>query len=284
MKTHYDTLGVAQDAAQREIRRAYLRQIRKYHPDRNPHKDAHRITALLNEAYTVLSDADAREAYDRGLSTPVLYSQEPKTTRPVPAKPQPWMLRMPRMTTVAGVVVLGAVAYFAVVLLADFWQGFGESSLSQPQGAQAIGGVKPSGKPDETRKPAQPAVRLATGASLQSPLDTNGRGELRVENDTKNDAVVYVVEADSHRIARSFFVRAGEEYSEKGIGNGRYQLSFTSGMDWNAAAERFNRDVRMRSSERVLTYAERDVSGAPVRYEVRLSPSGSEMDEATHVD
>ena len=65
-KNYYDTLGVAKNATEKEIRTAYRRLARKHHPDVN-HGDSSAEARFkeINEAYQVLSDADSRKKYDR---------------------------------------------------------------------------------------------------------------------------------------------------------------------------------------------------------------------------
>jgi len=64
-RDYYDVLGVSKDATQDEIRRAYRRLARKYHPDVNDSPEAADHFKEINEAYHVLSDAEKRRAYDR---------------------------------------------------------------------------------------------------------------------------------------------------------------------------------------------------------------------------
>jgi molecular chaperone DnaJ len=65
-KNYYDVLGVKKDASEKEIRQAYRRLARKYHPDVNPgDKSAESKFKEINEAYEVLSDKDNRKKYDR---------------------------------------------------------------------------------------------------------------------------------------------------------------------------------------------------------------------------
>src|SRR5262245_25832768 len=63
---YYKTLGVKRAATQEEIRKAYRRLARKYHPDLNPgDKSSEEKFKQLSEAYDVLSDPKKREVYDK---------------------------------------------------------------------------------------------------------------------------------------------------------------------------------------------------------------------------
>src|SRR5438309_11882106 len=62
----YDTLGVAKGASQDEIKKAYRKLARQYHPDKNPgDKEAEDSFKRVQGAYDVLSDEDKRNQYDR---------------------------------------------------------------------------------------------------------------------------------------------------------------------------------------------------------------------------
>lgn len=64
-KDYYQIMGVARDASQDEIKRAYRRLARKYHPDVSKEKDAEAHFKEIGEAYEVLKDPQKRAAYDR---------------------------------------------------------------------------------------------------------------------------------------------------------------------------------------------------------------------------
>ncbi len=66
VRDYYEVLGVARNASDKEIRQAYRRLARKYHPDVNPgDKTAEQKFKEVQEAYDVLSDKEKREQYDR---------------------------------------------------------------------------------------------------------------------------------------------------------------------------------------------------------------------------
>ena len=65
-KTLYDTLGVAKGASQDEIKKAYRKLARQYHPDKNPgDEEAEERFKEVQAAYDVLSDEEKRKQYDR---------------------------------------------------------------------------------------------------------------------------------------------------------------------------------------------------------------------------
>jgi len=64
-KDYYGIMGVARDAAQDEIKRAYRKLARKYHPDVSKESDAEVRFKEVGEAYEVLKDPEKRTAYDQ---------------------------------------------------------------------------------------------------------------------------------------------------------------------------------------------------------------------------
>ncbi len=65
IKDYYRILGVERNASKEEIKKAYRRLARLYHPDRNPDPSAEEKFKEINEAYHILSDDEKREEYDR---------------------------------------------------------------------------------------------------------------------------------------------------------------------------------------------------------------------------
>ena len=64
-KDYYQTMGVARDATADDIRRAYRKLARKYHPDVSKEADAEARFKEVGEAYEVLKDPEKRTAYDQ---------------------------------------------------------------------------------------------------------------------------------------------------------------------------------------------------------------------------
>jgi molecular chaperone DnaJ len=67
---HYEVLGVARDASEDQIKKAYRKLARELHPDVNPAPEAQERFKLVTHAYEVLSDSDSRRQYDQGGQNP----------------------------------------------------------------------------------------------------------------------------------------------------------------------------------------------------------------------
>ena len=66
----YQVLGISNSAGKDEIRKAYRKLARKFHPDSNPgNKQAEDKFKEINDAYVILSDEKKKAEYDRGTAT-----------------------------------------------------------------------------------------------------------------------------------------------------------------------------------------------------------------------
>jgi len=84
--THYEVLGVKQNATSEEIRAAFLNKSKEFHPDVNKSgHDYHEKIVQINAAYSVLSKALPRKHYDSSLRTqtyPTQYTNSTQTSKP----------------------------------------------------------------------------------------------------------------------------------------------------------------------------------------------------------
>lgn len=98
MTTHYDVLGVAQEAVQADIKRAYYRKARSYHPDAHAGSadpvlhEASRAMAALNAAWNVLRDERLRAEYDDSLAMAAAAGSGSRLRRSRSARRSPPML------------------------------------------------------------------------------------------------------------------------------------------------------------------------------------------------
>jgi curved DNA-binding protein CbpA len=112
--TYYDILKVSRQAAPEGVRCAYRKLAQRYHPDKlQGHADAVRVMAMLNEAYSVLSDPDKRACYDRGIEQAQARADAAKSALASPSQLRqaawPWYLLY--ATIAFTVVSVGTVAY-----------------------------------------------------------------------------------------------------------------------------------------------------------------------------
>ena len=65
-RDYYDILGIGKDAKEQEVKSAYRKLAKKYHPDSNPNdKNAEQMFKEITEAYNVLSDKEKKRLYDK---------------------------------------------------------------------------------------------------------------------------------------------------------------------------------------------------------------------------
>jgi ferredoxin len=109
-KDYYAVLGVSEKASYKQIKYAYRRLARKYHPDRNNSVFAEEMIKKINAAFEVLSDGANRAQYDKigfDSTRQMKPKQEPVYTNPKPRKManesvvadvfnEPYLLDMPR--------------------------------------------------------------------------------------------------------------------------------------------------------------------------------------------
>jgi hypothetical protein len=76
MRNYYKVLEVSENASPEEIKKAYYKLIKQWHPDHNPHTPiSDDMMKMYNEAYDVLSDPKKRHAYDDSIG--ILHSDVP---------------------------------------------------------------------------------------------------------------------------------------------------------------------------------------------------------------
>ena len=86
-KNYYEILEITQQAKAEDIRRAYIKLARQYHPDHNENNNA-AIMAELNHVYEVLSNPRKRQEYDKRFVPPKVYdfSKPKEEENKVPAE------------------------------------------------------------------------------------------------------------------------------------------------------------------------------------------------------
>jgi curved DNA-binding protein len=206
-RDYYRALGVERTASEADIRQAYRRLARQYHPDINPgNTEAEARFKEINEAYEVLSDAEKRQQYDRFGSEWPRYQQAPAGAGGWPGGASP-----------AGV---------------DFSDVFA-SFFNQGGGTRGAGGVRSAGRDidqpveitlDEAFSGTQRAVQLQApgapprtitvkipaGAATGSRIRVSGEGGMGTAGGRRGDLMLLVSVAD-----HPTFTRQGDDLSRE---------------------------------------------------------------------
>src|SRR3990167_4795865 len=82
VKDYYQIMGIKRDASDKDIKTAYRRLARQYHPDLNKDANSEEKFKELGEAYAVLGDAEKRKMYDQYGSADVGSGPGPGQTHP----------------------------------------------------------------------------------------------------------------------------------------------------------------------------------------------------------
>ncbi len=190
--------------------------------------------------------------------------------------------------TIAVLLCFAKVVYTAVGRAPDQQQSGGNNAEPGPGSTTTI----PLAELHVTDVPEAdtPARYLENGTEIRRRLRTGGLGELTVENGTSGDAVVNLVYAPTTKVIRSFYVRSGSSFTERGIRPGSYDVYFSAGTDWNPNLRRFNRDVSYVRFGKELQFTETPNQNNEIEYEkheITLQPviggdvPSTPVDEAT---
>ena len=121
-KNFYEVLEVREDASAREIRDAYLKKVRQWHPDVNSNKDfrlCHKMMCTINEAYSHLIDPELRKLHDE-----VLAERREEAYQKATSKKQP------ENTSRSASILLSGTKYFDYYDLDDYDEDEKEDFIS----------------------------------------------------------------------------------------------------------------------------------------------------------
>jgi DnaJ domain len=99
-------------------------------------------------------------------------------------------------------------------------------------------------------------ISLPNGTQIIKRRRTGGYGKFAVDNGTAYDAVIELVDTQSKRAIRAFYVGAGQNFTEDHIGLGTYAIYYMTGEGWNASTKLFNRVTEFGSFDEKATFAE----------------------------
>ncbi|HXH25723.1 MAG TPA: J domain-containing protein [Vicinamibacterales bacterium] len=210
MKTYYELLGVARNASTDEIKRAFRREIAKYHPDKVQHLGqefqdiAAAKAAELTQAYKTLTDPAARADYDalvdQGLAEPVKAPPPAGSPRPAPEQPAEPRRPPPRpepqvpgadlfseeRAGVQNLITRATLARFRAALEAEF------GTFDSP----AVGGFQvacvPAGRFWSLRPPPRLLARFVDKVDRGAVIDS-WTAAAKLKSDPQRDLVVFVM-------------------------------------------------------------------------------------------
>lgn len=178
MATHYQVLGVHSKADTASIRAAYLRLIKRHHPDRGASGASHVQITDINLAYSVLRDTRKRAEYDEQLLRQWLRSQPPQARRhPFARTSSPRQ----RRNALALRTALLAAAILLVAIPSDMFVD--TSAASSDGGTQASVLAPERPQAPEVAPPSapmlDPGIENIIEVALAVPLDDAQRTSLR---------------------------------------------------------------------------------------------------------
>lgn len=183
-RTHYDNLHIEPTASAEEIRQAYRRLSKQYHPDLNQDPDAHRIMQLINQAYEILSNPETRAEHDRWIAAQRTQSHATtvqiiipthKTNTPTPTPPVSGSLKPKTKTStviaiiVATVLALGLLGWQITLLIQEKYPAQTvalQNTISQTNNSIPIQADTPASV--VVPSPATPTQNNAPAASAHS--------------------------------------------------------------------------------------------------------------------
>ncbi len=298
MKDHYRTLGVAENATDADIKLAYRRLAKRYHPDVNAGaRGAEERFKEIVEAYNILSDPMLRRTYDMkrkrrelfGSGSTFVYSPQPAQEKKDPRRktysPEDLeraqrrhrgraMAQMARRKKLlAGMIVTFIIYLFA----AAAFQTWMEEKREEEAAALT--------RQLEERAQAELLKKRMTIENLDSPYDSlfgteqdawNSRNSIIFVN-PHSDAVICAVQAEApFRTVRNEFARAGVKFVMRRLPPGPYTIKVYTGENWDVNKKvngkllgGFTRNeefFRIAIDTIVLNYAATDY---PVKEEIR---------------
>lgn len=248
MKDHYRTLGVPDSASEQDIKLAYRRLAKRYHPDVNAGaKGAEERFKEITEAYNILSDFSLRRAYDAKRIRPVyFYSPETKEEKKDPRRKEyseedlerarsrhrkKVSANMARRKKILAGMVVTFIAFMVASAIFDNWITEKRERESRELAARLDSLVKKNQQYTKTHI-----------ESMDSPFDSLfGAGVYK--SGSKNQFVIYMPFSDAvicavqseapFRTIRNEFIHAHNGFVMTNMPDGNYFIKFYTGKLWD---------------------------------------------------
>lgn len=213
------------------------------------------------------------------VETPPEASKVRPSQRRAETRSAPLNLRSPVFAL--GSIVVAVAVVIAVGLVVVPWRSSpNEDAPSVPPSAKAVSrtpsetGATPAPPVNSDSVPAvnhQPVTTgsdvpcdeqglrtsMTNGSRIVPDVGTNGYGILEVQNGTKEDAVMSLYDTATNETIREVYVQARHSIRIKGILEGRYQLVYTAGLDWDDSEAIFRCDPDYAQFERDFVFTEK---------------------------
>lgn len=247
MKDHYRTLGVPDNASELEIKFAYRKLAKRYHPDVNAGaKGAEERFKEITEAYSILSDFILRSAYDTSRMRPAIYYPEPKQAKKDPGKKDyseqdmEWARarhkkRLQANMTRRKKILTGMIVTFIVFMTAS---GIFDRWIEQQRELES---KEFAARLDSMMKIKQEYAKTNI-ESMDSPFDSLfGSGVHDSESKNKlyiympfSDAVICAMQSEPpYRTIRNEFIRAQMGFVMNEVPDGKYFIKLYTGKRWD---------------------------------------------------
>ena len=221
-KDYYNTLGVSKSADEKEIKKAFRKLAQKYHPDKNPDDaKAEQRFKEVNEAYTVLSDAEKRRHYDRfgsqwenhtrsGGNTQDFWQQWGGAANGGMGGSRGRTMSPEEFERMFGGGGMGGGGF------SDFFQTLFTGGMGAPGQGQPYRQSAQQRQVPRTEVPVQISLEEAyTGASRQLASNTGTRFEVTIPAGVKTGSKVRVKEPDGGTIYLKIEVARHEDFSRE---------------------------------------------------------------------
>jgi curved DNA-binding protein CbpA len=248
MKDHYRTLGVPDNASEQDIKLAYRRLAKRYHPDVNAGaKGAEERFKEITEAYNILSDFSLRRAYDAKRMRPVyFYSPEPEKDKRDPRRKEyseedlerarnrhkkKVSANMARRKKILAGMIVTFIGFMVASAVFDNWIREKRERESQELSLRLDSIVKKNLQYTKTHI-----------ESMDSPFDSLfGAGVYKSGSKNRfviympfSDAVICAVQSEApFRTIRNEFIHARNGFVMPEMPDGNYFIKFYSGKFWD---------------------------------------------------
>jgi hypothetical protein len=240
LKNFYAILGVGSNATREEIKLAYRRLAKRFHPDRNPgNKEIEERFKEISEAYNTLSDEHSRSKYDlKFLYTTNAQTERRYSTGTSHDRPR-FRVKKERPDTAAEKratrLIFGTVLVFVVTIIVMIIVNPEDEETTQvKQMMSQLGTTNEVPKKEEQPPPIMDADSPYDKIFGEGISVMESRNTITLINSETSEVVVCLVESGPPgRTIRNEYFGPGLTYKMVGIPNGKYYLKVYSGKGWN---------------------------------------------------